>query len=595
MPDNQSPIIETLQKMYATKQFYPCLSYIRFPAYKRFATDSKITFNFPVTALVGPNGSNKSSALRAIYSCPEKQSLSTFWFSTHLDTITSGTNAFVYGYFNDEAQQVVEVVKTRVNKMLNGHLMADYWEPTKPKIKYGMQPFKFKSGMKGCSKTRWNTIKKRVLYLDFRHDAISAYDKFFYYGKLNKRKTILTKQDFIRQRSVYLNKVIKSQLNKFKFHKKDRLDSQYNLSKPLVDQISKILDKRYAEIKIIKHSFFTDEIATTILLKTQDLSVNYTEAFAGSGEYAVISLVDQISQADDKSLILLDEPEVSIHPGAQERLVEFLLESAKVNKHQIVFTTHSPAMLSHLPKEAIHVLYQDSQEYTRILSNIHRNQAFIQIGWNPHKKTIVVEDTTAADLLQHILDQTNLTQVFIIQIFPGGAESIKTKLIVQHALLNDKNFIYYLDGDKRKQHIDPKTIPPAEYDKLDQMIKLTTGSEISIPCNGRHGQVDQKQKQESQLNFLAFYRKHVSYIPGNIPEDIIWDTMDTSGKKGIQNSDTKTCFEELTKSMLPNNDAISIRTIKQLFIKQIDVNKNEACKTIIETLKLFLDTESVIN
>lgn len=586
-------IIESLQKMYEQGQFAPCLDYIRFPAYKRFSPDSRIDFKFPITALVGQNGSNKSSVLRAIYSAPRNMSLSDFWFSTDLDTIPRD-HAFVYGYFNQEAEQQVEVAKNRVSKTIEGRFMPDYWEPTKPRKKFGMALFEYHEGMKGCSKTRWNTIVKPVEYLDFRHDAISAYDKFFYYGKFNKTKTIFTKQDFIRKRSKLLSKFLLQGGDSFVFHKKNRIVSKTILTDSLVERISHILDKKYSKIIIIKHTFFTNEPADTILLQTQDLSVDYTEAFAGSGEFAVISLVNQVSKAKEKSLILLDEPEVSIHPGAQEKLVEFLLEEAKKHKHQIIFSTHSPSMLTLLPKEAIHVLYQDAQGETRVLSDIHRDQAFTKIGWNPNKKTIVVEDTTSQDLLQYILDSEGLSENFDIKIFPGGAETIKTKLIAQNAMLDEKNFLYYLDGDKRKEHINPDDIAPSDYSQLDNKIKECTGCEICIPCDGHNGTSDVNKKIPLQLKFLAYYRKHVEYLPCNIPEDIIWKTIPAQEKNNISTNDTKECFSLLTKHLLFDNRADDIRTIKKMFIKKIDIENNKECKQIRAVIKNFLEKSSVL-
>ena len=59
--------------------------------------------------------------------------------------------------------------------------------------------------------------------------------------------------------------------------------------------------------------------------------------------------------------ILLDEPEVSLHPGAQERLVEFLFEQIKKHKHQVVVSTHSPSIIRHLPPEAIKVMMVDNK------------------------------------------------------------------------------------------------------------------------------------------------------------------------------------------------------------------------------------------
>ena len=54
--------------------------------------------------------------------------------------------------------------------------------------------------------------------------------------------------------------------------------------------------------------------------------MQYTEAFAGSGESRIILMVDEVLNAEAKSLILLDEPEINLHPGAQIRLKRFLLE-----------------------------------------------------------------------------------------------------------------------------------------------------------------------------------------------------------------------------------------------------------------------------
>jgi hypothetical protein len=51
----------------------------------------------------------------------------------------------------------------------------------------------------------------------------------------------------------------------------------------------------------------------TCVLHTANL--HHTEAFAGRGEFAVVRLVIDILGAKATSLILLDEPEVSLHLG----------------------------------------------------------------------------------------------------------------------------------------------------------------------------------------------------------------------------------------------------------------------------------------
>ncbi|EDP2820988.1 ATP-binding protein, partial [Salmonella enterica subsp. enterica serovar Oranienburg] len=107
----------------------------------------------------------------------------------------------------------------------------------------------------------------------------------------------------------------------------------------------------------------------TALLSTDKL--NYTEAFAGSGEFAIVSLVLSLYAAKPNSLILLDEPEVSLHPGAQKRMMEILYSIVDQHKHQVVVSTHSPVIVNLLPKEAIKLfIFDEETETAKIAQNI---------------------------------------------------------------------------------------------------------------------------------------------------------------------------------------------------------------------------------
>ena len=128
------------------------------------------------------------------------------------------------------------------------------------------------------------------------------------------------------------------------------------LTKEETEIISDITGKKYSEIRLIEHSLFENRSYTAIL-KSQDLV--YSEAFAGSGEFAVVMLVRKIISAEEKSLIILDEPEVSLHPGAQIKLMEFLSQETIKKHHQIVIGTHSKLIIERLPPEAIVLLQLD--------------------------------------------------------------------------------------------------------------------------------------------------------------------------------------------------------------------------------------------
>ena len=53
--------------MKANGVFENYIEYIDFPFYKNLIPHSKITFEFPLTVLVGKNGGGKSSTLHALF------------------------------------------------------------------------------------------------------------------------------------------------------------------------------------------------------------------------------------------------------------------------------------------------------------------------------------------------------------------------------------------------------------------------------------------------------------------------------------------------------------------------------------------------
>lgn len=67
-----------------SKKLEPYLRHIRFPQYKNLVANTRVDFTYPISALVGANGTNKSSILRALFGSPGQNNLGNFWFSTSL-------------------------------------------------------------------------------------------------------------------------------------------------------------------------------------------------------------------------------------------------------------------------------------------------------------------------------------------------------------------------------------------------------------------------------------------------------------------------------------------------------------------------------
>ena len=61
----------------------------------------------------------------------------------------------------------------------------------------------------------------------------------------------------------------------------------------------------------------------------------------GFGANALIQLFHQLITADKGATVLIEEPEIHLHPKAQAELAEVLADTAKADGKQIIMTTHS--------------------------------------------------------------------------------------------------------------------------------------------------------------------------------------------------------------------------------------------------------------
>ncbi|MDM8514948.1 AAA family ATPase [Desulfobacterales bacterium HSG16] len=88
-------------------------------------------------------------------------------------------------------------------------------------------------------------------------------------------------------------------------------------------------------------------------IKIEDLS---------GGEQELITKVFTLHLSDIKdSIILIDEPESSLHPNWQNRITQIYQGFADKNDNQIILATHSPHIVASVRKEQIRVLAQEEE------------------------------------------------------------------------------------------------------------------------------------------------------------------------------------------------------------------------------------------
>ena len=152
-----------------------------FPNFKNIEPGTRISFDFPLTALVGANGSGKSSILHALWGMPKRYSTSRFWFSTAVDPIaegsTGGINRYYYSHWVSSLGRLVQTKKVRGRKRLG------YWEPARAMPNDGMEPMPdpAPANLPHRSKDRWNPVDRKVVYINFKCE-FSAFDRYFYFA-----------------------------------------------------------------------------------------------------------------------------------------------------------------------------------------------------------------------------------------------------------------------------------------------------------------------------------------------------------------------------------------------------------------------------
>lgn len=296
------------------------------------------------------------------------------------------------------------------------------------------------------------------------------------------------------------------------------------LDKNELEMVSYVLGREYEEARWIRHRLFKGDGGLSVVFKTKH--GRYSEAFAGSGEVAVTSCVVQVLAAGRGTLVLLDEPEVSLHPGAQERLLAFLAKMARTRQLQVIFSTHSPHLITALPVDAIKTFNQIDDGRFVVFPSTHPYAAFRRLGAvGGGEVRILVEDKLAKAVVQQALltfaDQANAA-VFKVEYLSGGAEAI-LKYQVPVLMAAPGHTLVLLDGDKKKLEafVDPNTIPVAEDETLGAKILEAVGVEPVFTVDGGAGGGDVVQRVAAQRKYLAWLRENVRFIPTLCPEELV--------------------------------------------------------------------------
>ena len=542
---SESEISEVVRSLIKAKQanaFSTFIDFIQFPKYRCLVPNQRVDFQFPLTLLIGQNGSGKTSVLQALAGAPQGMSVSKYWFGTAVDPIDPDNegvasngqegkqkfqgerSAFWYGYHQGGpggSGQQLEAVKTRIWRKDD----PDYWEPSRPILAYGMKLL--------ADKKRSPQIDMKVKYLSLRFN-LNAFDRCFHFSAETTlrlfRKLIWDKhgktgkpsiQDYLRHRSLRLKKAL-SNKSVIQVGRSFLNSKPVELSLDELKVIGEITGKEYTSGTMIDHRFYETQ-GRSVVLKT--VNHTYSEAFAGSGESLVVNLVTEVLKAPPNSLLLLDEPETSLHPGAQRKLLQFLLKQALAKKLQIVVSTHSPEMVRGLPNNAIKVFRPSVDGAIHVEQDLSWDEAFYVIGQHLDPSIhVIVEDKLAELLVTTALESIGATfaHKFRVEHRPGGESRMKSDIALAITTQHSRP-MFLFDGDQAPaagicdpQYLTQADVAPA---KLDARILQQTGQKIVFHENSNSTPAE---KSKIRLEYLQYYRDKVRFLPFTCPEAVIW-------------------------------------------------------------------------
>lgn len=575
---------------------------IVFDNYANIKKDEILNFTFPLTALVGKNGCNKTRVLQALYGVPKGKTVGDFWFSTSLDPIVDrdperGNAKYTYVYSDDSDENSRYPVYYNRTRREND---PDYWE-TRSLTKRLRNEYNISEGTLKCP-----PLEKNCIFIDSKIE-LSAYDIFFnFHGRdTGKRTNYRDNKRTIRSKAPYVLRNIENKNITNAAYQKPQNDLPVTLPADVLIWISSILGKDYVEATQLFHKHYKYWGDSLFLNK------EYSEARAGSGELKVINMVMKILKAEHHSLILLDEPEISLHPGAQLQLLNFFLDQIRKKNHQIVFTTHSPTIIKYLPPEAIRLFTKTSREKSfSIKENVSSLVAFSEFG-EPiaQRKNIFVEDETAKLIIEKVLETSpDLTpDAFHVLFTPGGASDLMSSTI-PNIMYSPQNMFVIFDGDQnhssdelnyKKIHLEKVNDPNKYNAELKRIIFGLTGINTNNIRFAKNSGSNKDEENEILLRFLTFFDSNVHFLPQMIPEDIIWNIetnlpLFQNNKEKLSEIDSDTTMNSKNKlfsyaKFLSNDDEQEARQLYPVLLTQLIKNFAEHQNEDFQTIESMLE------
>lgn len=326
--------------------------------------DAQIELDWPVVAIAGTNGSGKTTILQIA--------------SAAYTTVASGARHYTLGRWIGPA---MERLGESPNIAADARIIYQYYDDT-PTVEVAYQPHR----------TRWGYP---------RRGNPSRFVQFIGIGNYAPR----------------IEKIDRTHLARGRLEVRETR----RIPNRTLESFSRILGRSYDAAVIATVSVpaaeWTDDVP---FLQRGD--VGYAWPNMGAGEQKLLRLIDVLEELPHQSLILLEEPELTLHGDAQQGFAWYLMTLARRNGHQIVVATHSSHIFETLPPEGRILISRVRGEATVL----HRAPKFsaarkMAAGAIGASEIIFVEDQVAERFLTELVRRYMPDLRHTAQIVPLGS------------------------------------------------------------------------------------------------------------------------------------------------------------------------------
>lgn len=186
----------------------------------------------------------------------------------------------------------------------------------------------------------------------------------------------------------------------------------------------------------------------------------YSSFNTASGEDVLTRIIIDIVEAENNSLIMIEEVEIGLHPMIQRRLMEVIFSEANRGHKQFIITTHSSSVISSVKPESRILLRKMPDDSISVLSNVSVNGALSCMDSESYPLlSIYVEDDISKRLVEEAIQLAAPShpqlRKFVHIVVVGAADKtynyFKTRKDTDASDKLKRGYACILDGDKQNE------------------------------------------------------------------------------------------------------------------------------------------------